>query len=120
MFSDEACLCFYLCYLENTVMYTDRFNYDDSYAEDIYAEENPRKRSVRNSFPVSYAVFSYLRACHFSRKASHELLGVISDDGSKWTLRGCIRNGFYRRKLSRQMRNSFRASKALSDSRFQA
>ncbi len=101
-------------------MYTDRFNYDDIYAEDVYAGENSRKSSVRKSFPVSYAVFSYLRDCHFSRKASHELLGVISDDGSKWTLRGCIRNGFYRRKLSRQMRNSFRSSRALPEMRFQA
>ena len=78
-----------------------------------------RKKGGRKSFHVSYAVFSYLRDRHFSRKASHALLGVISDDGSKWTLRGCIRNGFYRRRLSRQMRNSFCSSRA-ADSRFQA
>ncbi|MBQ3683178.1 MAG: hypothetical protein II922_08890 [Succinimonas sp.] len=78
-----------------------------------------RKKGGRKSFHVSYAVFSYLRDRHFSRKASHALLGEISDDGSKWTLRGCIRNGFYRRRLSRQMRNSFCSSRA-ADSRFQA
>ncbi len=112
-------------YISSNSSYSDYSDFDDI-CQDCgrgFDEEDrvsgTGKKGARKSLHVSYAVFSYLRERHFSRKASHALLGVISDDGSKWTLRGCVRNGFYRRRLSRQMRNSFRSSRAW-DSRFQA
>ena len=112
-------------YTSSNFNYSDYSDFDDlcqnwgRRCDDEGRVSETGKKGARKSLHVSYAVFSYLRERHFSRKASHALLGVISDDGSKWTLRGCIRNGFYRRRLSRQMRNSFRSSRAW-DSRFQA